>query len=231
MSAAIHLRRQLHARIAASHVKSAHAFRPVHFVRAERHQIDVVVEHVHRNLARRLCAVGMQQHAALSRDPADLANRLQHPDFVVGVHDADQHCLVGDGGAQLIQIHQAVLLHRQIRHARAMFFQTLAGIENRLVFGRGGDDVVALFRIHLSDTLERQIIRFRRATRENNFLRGRADQARHLLARLLRRFFRLPAEAVIAARRVAEDVRQVRPHRLEHARVDRRGGVIVHVNG
>ena len=231
MPAAVHLRRQLHARIAAPHIKRAHALRPVHFVRADRHQIDVVVDHVHRNLADRLRAVGMKQHAAFAGDLADLANRLQHADFVIGVHDADQDRFVRDRGLQLIQIHQAVLLHRQIRHPRAVFFQPLAGVENRLVLGRRGDDVVAFFGIHLGHALQRQVVRFRRAAGENDFFRSRADQARHLLARLLRRFFRFPAEAVIAAGRVAEDVRQVRPHRLKHARIDRRGGVIVHVDG
>ena len=35
---------------------------------------------------------------------------------------------------------------------------------------------------------------------------------------------------VVAGRGVAEVLREVRQHRLEHARVERRGGVVVHVD-
>ena len=76
----------------------------------------------------------------------------------------------------------------------------------------------------------RQVVRFGGAAGEDDLFGGRADQVGDLLAGLLHRFFGLPAEAVIAAGGVAEDVGEVRPHRLEHARVHRRGGVIVHVN-
>ncbi len=43
--------------------------------------------------------------------------------------------------------------------------------------------------------------------------------------------FGFPAEAVVAAGGVAEDARQVGHHGLEHARVERRGRVVVHVDG
>ena len=44
----------------------------------------------------------------LFRDLADLRDRLDHADFVVGVHDADQDGLVGDRVLQLVQIDQAI---------------------------------------------------------------------------------------------------------------------------
>ena len=110
------------------------------------------------------------------------------------------------------------------------FFQALAGVENRLVLGGRRDDVVALFGVHLGHALQRQVVRFGRAAGEHDLLGGCADQARDLLARLLDRFFRFPAEAVIAAGGVAERLREIRHHRLEHARIHRRGRVIVHVD-
>jgi len=69
-----------------------------------------------------------------------------------------------------------------------------------------------------------------RAAREDDFLRVGTDEIGHLLARLLDRFFRLPAERMVAAGGVAEVLREVRHHRFEHARIDRRRSVIVHVD-
>ena len=60
------------------------------------------------------------------------------------------------------------------------------------------DDVIALFRVHLGDALNGQIVRFGGAAGENNFLRRCADQIGNLLARFLDGFFGFPAEAVIA---------------------------------
>src|SRR6266404_1397260 len=110
MPAAIHLRGELHARIATTHIQRANAFRPVYLMTADGHDVDIVFRHVDRDLADGLGAVGMNQHAALFRDLADLTDVLHHADFVVGVHDAYQNGFVGDGGAELIQIHQAVSL-------------------------------------------------------------------------------------------------------------------------
>ena len=98
------------------------------------------------------------------------------------------------------------------------------------MLGGRGDDVVALLGVHLGDALDRQIVRFGGAAGEDDLLGGGADQARDLLARLLHRLLGFPAEAVIAAGGIAEDLEEIRLHRLEHARIHRRGRVIVHVN-
>src|SRR6185436_4156027 len=92
------------------------------------------------------------------------------------------------------------------------------------------DDVVALLAVHLGDALDRQVVRFGRAAREDDLLRVRADEIRNLLARLLDRLFRFPAERMVAAGGVAEVLREVRQHRLDDARVHRRRRVIVHVD-
>ena len=62
---------------------------------------------------------------------------------------------------KLIQIHQAVLLNRQIGDAHAVFFEALAGVEDGFVLRGGGDDVVAFFGIHLGDAFEGQVVRIR----------------------------------------------------------------------
>ena len=55
-------------------------------------------------------------------------------------------------------------------------------------------------------------------------------EPRHLLAGLVDGLLGLPAEGVVAAGGVAEVLGEVRQHRFQHPRVDRGGGVVVHVN-
>ncbi len=96
-----------------------------------------------------------------------------------------------------------------------MLFQALAGIKNRFVLGGRGDDVVALFGIHLGDTFDRQVVRFRRAAGEDDLFGSGADQVGDLLARFFDGLFGFPSEAVVAAGRVSENFHEVGPHRVK----------------
>ena len=68
----------------------------------------------------------VEQHAAFFGDLADLGHGLDHADFVVGVHDADQDGFIRDRFAQHVEIDQAIRLHRQIGDAAAVLFEALA---------------------------------------------------------------------------------------------------------
>ena len=151
-------------------------------------------------------------------------------DLVVGVHDGDQNRLRRDRLAHVLGIDAAVLLHRQIGHFVAVLFQALAGVQHRLVLDRLGDDVVALFAVHLGNALDHQVVGFRGAAGEDDFLGRRADQRGDLRACDFDRFFAGPAKRVVAARGVTKLLREIRQHRLHDARIDRRGRVIIHVN-
>ncbi len=131
---------------------------------------------------------------------------------------------------ELVEADAAVLLHRQVGDAIAVLFEVLAGVEHGLVLGDAGDDVVALLAIHLGDALDREVVGFGRAAREDDFLRVGADQIGDLLARFVDGLFRFPAERMIAARRVAEMLGEIRHHRFDHARIDGRCRVVVHVD-
>ena len=131
---------------------------------------------------------------------------------------------------QLVEADAAVLLHRQVGDAVAVLLEPLAGVDDRLVLGDRGDDVVALLAVHLGDALDREVVGLGRAAREDDFLRVRADEIGDLLARLLDRLFGFPAERMVAAGGVAEVLGEIRQHRLDDARIDRRRRVIVHVD-
>ena len=163
-------------------------------------------------------------------DFANFRNRVDHANFVIGVHDGDQNCGRANGCFQLIQIDAAILLHRQIGDFKTVFFQALAGVQHGLVLDGLGDDVIALFAVHFRDALDHQVVGFGGAAGENDFFRRGADQRSDLLTRGFHRFFAGPAKAVIAAGGVAKFFREIRQHRIHDARVHRRGRVIVHVN-
>ena len=103
----------LHPRILAPHIQRADAFGAIHLVRRDRHDVDVHLVHVNRNLADCLGRVRVENHAALVAELADLGDGLHHADFVVRRHDRDQDGLVVHGALQFFQIDQAVFLHRQ----------------------------------------------------------------------------------------------------------------------
>ena len=79
--------------------------------------------------------VGVEQDPLLLRDRADLGDRLDDADLVVGRHDRDEDRLVGDRGLQLVEADAAVLLHRQIGDAVAVLLEPLARVDHRLVLG------------------------------------------------------------------------------------------------
>ena len=122
---------------------------------------------------------------------------------------------------QQLQLVEALLAHA---------LQALAGVEHRLVLGLQGDDVVALGPVELDHALEARLSDSVAPRGEDDLLVRRADQRGHLRARLLDRRLGLPAEGVVARRGVAEVLPQVGQHRLQHARIERGRGVVVHVD-
>ena len=88
----------------------------------------------------------MEPHPLLAAQGADFAHRLEDADLVVGGHDAHQHGLGEDGGAQLVEVDQAVGPRRQHRGAAALVCEAPDGVEHGPMLGRHGDDVGALRR-------------------------------------------------------------------------------------
>ena len=169
MAAAVDDGGKLHARIPAADVKCADALGAVQLVRGDGHQVDVVLLHVHRNLADRLHRVHVEEDALFLGDLSDFRDGLNDADFVVGVHDRDQNRFRRDGAAQIVEIDAAVFVHRQIGDLVAVLLEALAGVENRLVLGHLRDDVVALLAVHLRDALDSEVVRLGGAAGEIRF--------------------------------------------------------------
>ena len=193
--------------------------------------VDVLLDHVDRNLADGLSRVGVEDHAALVTELADFRDRLNYADLVVRVHDRDQDRLVVHGALEVVEVDQAVLLDGHVGDAIAVLLEPLAGVEHRFVLGHRGDDVVALLAVHLGDALDGEVVAFGGAGGEDDFLGRRADQLGDALARGLNALFGGPSEGVVAAGGVAELLDEVGQHLFQHPGIHRGGGMVVHVDG
>ena len=196
----------------------------------QRSDVHIHFIHIERDLAGRLNRVRVEKYASLPRDFPDFLHVLNNADLVVGRHDRDQNRLIRDRPFQIVQIDETLAVDRQKRDVETILFKMLAGVENRFVFRDARDDVIAFLAIHPCDAFHRQIVGFRRATREDDLARIGADQCGDFFACRLDGLFRFPAELVIAACGIAEMIREIRHHGIKHARIERSRRVIVHVN-
>ena len=136
-----------------------------------------------------------------------------------------------DGALEVFEVDEAVGLDGQVGDAVAVLLQALAGVEDRLVLGDLGDDVVAALAVHLGDALDGEVVALGGAGGEDDLLGGGADEFGDLLAGDFDGLLGLPAKLVVAAGGVAELAGEVRHHGFEHAGIERGGGVVIHIEG
>ena len=88
---------------AGTEVQSPHALWRVDLVSAEGEHVDVLFLHVDVHVAHGLHRVGVEQHAVLFADGADLRNGLMVPISLLAYMMVTRRVLSGDGGLQLIR--------------------------------------------------------------------------------------------------------------------------------
>ncbi|CSC11427.1 Uncharacterised protein [Vibrio cholerae] len=148
---------------------------------------------------------------------------MHHADFIVHVHDRNQNSVITHRGFKLSQINQAIAFWIKISHFKAFTLQLAHGIQYRFVFGFAGDDVLALLVIEVSNTFDREVVRFSSTRSEHNFTWVCIQQGCDLLTRSVYRFFCLPAITVRARSWVTEGTihRHVLNHFFSYARINR----------
>src|SRR5437660_1174662 len=208
VSTAVDQRRDAHPRRLAPNVERAHALRAVDQVRGTRQEIDPRRLYVHRNLADRLRRVGVEDDPPLLGQLPDRRHVLDRADLVVREHDRDEDRLVRDRLADRVELHQTVRPHGHVRRLEALPLQALTDVQARPLLDGGGDDVVALFPVHLGDALDREIDRLGPPGSEDDFLGiPGADDLRDLIPRAVDGVLGLPTER--ARHRPALDSRGV----------------------
>ena len=102
-------------------------------------------------------------------------------------------------------------------------------IEDGAVLGLGGHDV-GLSTGGRQATFDREIVRLGRSAREHDLTWVAADQPGNLLSCLLDGIPCGPPESMMAAGRVAESLGEKWLHRLDHPRISRSRGMVIHVD-
>ena len=193
-------------------------------------QVDLHFLHVERHLAHALHRVDVEEHALLAGHLAEFRDGLQGPDLVVREHDRDEDRLVRDRLAELLCGNTAEFVRRQVGDVETLPLEPLGGIQRRLVLGADRDDVIALLLVELAGPLEGQVDALGSAGGEDDLFLVPADQGGDLLARPIHGLLGLPSERVAARGGVAELSGEIRHHRLQDPRIERGGGVVVHVD-
>lgn len=212
-----------------SHVEGAHAFRPVHLVARQREEVDAQLLHIDRQLAERLNGVRVEKHVTLPGDPRQLGDGLNRTDLVVRHHHADQDGLRRDRPGQLLWVHEAIAIHLQIGYVEARLAKRITTGQHGRVLRPAGDDVIATLEPCESHSFDGQIVGLRTSAGENNTPGGTPERMGDDAASPLRRRPGLVA-AAMDARGISKVRVQERPHRLNHIRMHRGGGVVVEVD-
>ena len=178
VTAAVEQRRQPDLRIAAADVQHTDPFGSIDFVAGDAEKIDRAGLHVERHLADGLGGVGVEDDAAFVAQPADLGDRVDRADLVVGGHDRDQHGSIGDGVGDGVGRNPSMLVAGNDGDLPAFAGQPFDRVENGLVLGGGRDEMVAAPGRRKRDSLDGQVVRFGGPRGEDDFSwilrRGRA---------------------------------------------------------
>ena len=138
--AAVKLRSE---RRAGADVERADALGAINFVRGDGEQIHAEVIHVERELAGGLHGVAVEVHIRFGGDAADFFDGLNRAEFIVCVHHADENCFGAQRAANFFGIDDARAPDWHVGDVDALLFERLAGVEDRVMLDRRGDDVLA----------------------------------------------------------------------------------------
>ena len=169
VAAAVDDRGDAHAGLAA-HPQRADALGAVELVGADGDQVDLHLLDVEGQFPDALHRVAVEEDALPLHHRADLGDGLDGSDLVVREHDGNQDGLVGDRVADLLRGHPAVLVDLEVGDLEALALEPLAGVQDRLVLGPGGDDVVALLLVELGHSLDGEVVRLGGAGAEDDLL-------------------------------------------------------------
>jgi len=77
---------------------------------------------VDKNFPSGLNGVGVEVEVGFCGDVANFFEWLDGAEFVVGVHDGDEHGFLANGAAQIFYVNLSFSVDRQIGNAHALFF-------------------------------------------------------------------------------------------------------------
>ena len=168
-------------------------------VRRERKHIDVLRLYIDVDVTGGLHGVGMEQHARVMADLADLGDRQDGADLVVGIHDGHKAGIRADGVLHLLRRYGPDGADGQKLDFKALLFQLFERVQHGMMLKCSGNDV--LFALALAKARggdDRLIIGFAAARGEIDLARGSVQAPCDAFARALQGFRCLLANRVQA---------------------------------
>ena len=182
------------------------------------------------HLADGLHRIGVHDDAAGVRQRGAGGDGLQRADLVVGVHQAEQRRVVGEGRGDRLGLHDAVPIRRDARDAPAAALEGTHRGEHGFVLDAAGDEVALAERFErLGDAAQREVVGLGAAAREDDFGGGAADERGDVLTGVVESGLGALAEMVHAGG-VAEVVAHGVGHGGNHVGIDGRGRVVVEID-
>src|SRR5215471_7809924 len=108
VTSAVHHRNKHYPRVLAPDVQTSNPLRSVDLVSGERCEIHIKIVNIERNLADCLGSISMEYHTFLFTYFSDFGDRLNHADLIIGHHNCDQNCFIGDGILDIVRGDQPV---------------------------------------------------------------------------------------------------------------------------
>src|ERR1700730_6599992 len=168
---------------ASSNVEGTDAFGAVDLVAGKGGEIDAKVVDMERKGTKRLSGIGVQQDAVFTSDLADLGERLDSADLIVGVHDRHKYCPGRDCRRDIGRVDKPIGFDRDDGYLKAFFGEVLAAGEDGLVLDGGGNDVEAFALKRAGDAGDGKVVGFGSAGGEHDFgFRASPDQFAELVA-------------------------------------------------
>ena len=157
MATAVHLCFEAYARLAAN-IKCAYALGTIGFMRCQTHQVNRQSREININPTSSLRSIDVENDAFFTAQGANGGNVLNHTNFIVDEHHADQNRVRPNRILERFKIQQTIGLHVQIGRIKTLTLQLTKGVEHCFMLGLHGDDVLAFRFIKLRCTLDRQIV-------------------------------------------------------------------------
>ena len=122
------------------------------------------------------CTISLCSNTPRLRQPRrDFRHRLEDAGFIIGGHDRHEGGVGPNRPLKLLGIDQALARQIEPRDLETFpLFQMLQRVQNGMMFGTVADQMLSLWRETPGETEEREVVRFRAAARENDFVRFHA---------------------------------------------------------
>ena len=158
----------------------------------------------------------------------NLLDGLHRTDLIVDKHHRHENGFRRHGRPQGIQFHNAVVIHRQIGHRKALAFQIFHRLQHRRMLDLGRDQMLSGPLVGHGRANERQIVRFRAAGSEKDLLFLHFQVGSNDRTGVPHVFLRVHA-LLMHGGRIAVVLQHGFHHHLRHLRKTFRGGGIIQI--